>query len=312
VWSDIIGHSNQIDMLRSNIISGNMHHAYLFAGLVGLGKTLVAKEFFKAVNCLKTPGDPCDVCLSCKKAMSGNHPDLVLVGNGKGGRIKVDDIREMIRGIALKPFEARSRMVIIEPAEMLNIASANALLKNLEEPPESTIFVLISHKPDLLLPTIVSRCQMIRFLPIDGAEFSDRDMDSALLKLTSGVIGGITGPAGDIISDMRKSVISLVKGEDPFEIVSLFISANNKFEVPISLSLSVVESLVRDILMIKLGSDKVINEELFDVDVRSFSLNDIEAVRDCIHEIRRGMDNNINLENALKELFLKINNMSVS
>ena len=303
MWSDIIGHSNQVDMLRSNIISGNMHHAYLFAGLIGLGKTLVAKEFFKAINCLKTPGDPCDVCLSCKKAISGNHPDLVLVGSGKGGWIKVDDIREMIRGIALKPFEARSRMVIIEPAEMLNTASANALLKSLEEPPESTIFVLISHKPNLLLPTIVSRCQMIRFLPIDGAEFPDRDMDPALLKLTSGVIGGITGPAGDIISDMRKSVISLIKGGNPFEIVSFFVSANNKSEVPISLSLSVMESLVRDILMIKLGSDKVINEELLDVDVRSFSLDDIEAVRACIHEIRRGMDNNINLENALKELF---------
>ncbi|MCD6569493.1 MAG: DNA polymerase III subunit delta', partial [Deltaproteobacteria bacterium] len=202
MWKDVIGHSSQIEMLRAHITSGQMDHAYLFAGIQGLGKTLVAMEFFKAINCLKTPGDPCDKCPSCIKAISGNHPDLIKLGVTSGNWIKVEDVRSVLEGIALRPFEARVRVVIIEPAELMNPASSNAILKTLEEPPGATIFILISHKPSLLLPTIISRCQAIRFTPIDAQtihEMVQKGVDPFLINLTSGSIGCLTSSDADFI-----------------------------------------------------------------------------------------------------------------
>jgi DNA polymerase-3 subunit delta' len=201
MWKDIISHSMEIDLLKSYIHTNNIPRTLLFSGMKGIGKSMVALEFFKALNCTATPADPCDKCGSCIKADRGNHPDIIKI-IPDGSEIKVGDVRIILNELGLKPFLARYRMVIIEPAETLNKSSANILLKSLEEPPNTTIFILISHKPGLLLPTIISRCQEITFRPI-APENIDMNIDPVILKLTSGAIGGLVGSDVEYVTFIR-------------------------------------------------------------------------------------------------------------
>ncbi len=185
MWKDILGHGPEIEDLKSSIVNGRVPHAYIFAGPEGLGKTRIAKEFFKALNCLNTPGDPCDSCRSCLKAIHEGHPDFRTLGP-RNGQIVIEDVRGVIDETSLKPFDARRRLIVIEPAERLNKASANALLKTLEEPPESSVIILVSHKPSLLLPTLVSRCQVVRFSPLDASVKNASDIDPVILRSPPG------------------------------------------------------------------------------------------------------------------------------
>jgi len=309
MWKDVIGHLSQIEMLKSHIASGQMDHAYLFAGIKGLGKTLVAVEFFKAINCLKTPGDPCDACPSCIKALSGNHPDLVKIGLKSRSWIKVEDVRNALEGIALRPFEARFRVVIIEPAELMNQASSNAILKTLEEPPDTTIFILIAHKPSLLLPTIISRCQRIRFTPIDPKaiyEMTQSKIDPFVVSLSSGAIGAMASSDADFILECRKEIMSLFKGYSPFSLASNLASSAKANRDLTPIMISTIESVIRDIIVMKDGGDNIINKDLYGIPFRHITSYDISQILDCIHEVRCGVNDNINLKVALSELFLML------
>ncbi|HNU75334.1 MAG TPA: DNA polymerase III subunit delta', partial [Deltaproteobacteria bacterium] len=187
MWRNIVGHESLIGTLRTFVLTGKLPHALLFAGPAGVGKTMVAREFFKAVNCLDSPGDACDACRSCVKMDSGSHPDFIMVGPSDNRTvITIEHIRGVISEVSLKPFEARFRFVVIEPAERMNNPAANALLKTLEEPPGATLIVLVTHNPILLLPTIVSRCQVLRFTPLDAVASSKGPTDPYILRLTCG------------------------------------------------------------------------------------------------------------------------------
>ena len=139
--------------------------SYLYVGPDGAGKRERAKNFAKGVNCLDArDGKPCEACTSCKKIDREIHPDVFFIQpEGASSTIGIDQVREVINKANLKPYEARSKVFIINNAHSMNEVSANAFLKTLEEPPENTVFILISRSKDLLLPTIVSRCHIVRF-----------------------------------------------------------------------------------------------------------------------------------------------------
>ncbi len=152
-----------IQMVRKSQVP----HAFLFSGIAGAGKREMALELAKYLNCLDPLAeDCCDVCAPCKKATGGIHPDIHIV-RSQGAFIKVDQIREIKERARFRPFEARVRVVILEEAQHLKEEAANALLKILEEPPPQNLFVLTVLEPQMLLPTIVSRCCHIRFQPLD-------------------------------------------------------------------------------------------------------------------------------------------------
>ena len=119
------------------------------------------------MNCLsldQTGGeDACGTCASCKRIARGVHADVLLVEPGESGTIKIDQVREAIDRAAYRPFEGRRRVVIVDDADALNAEAQNALLKTLEEPPAASTFVLVTSRPDMLLPTVLSRCQRLRF-----------------------------------------------------------------------------------------------------------------------------------------------------
>lgn len=308
MWKDIIGHGSEIEELRSYIRSGRLPQAFLFAGPPGIGKTKVAREFFKAVNCIKSPGNGCDACRSCLKVTAGSHPDLIAV-NPSPEWILIEDIRKVITEAGLKPYEARSRIVIIEPAERMNKASSNAMLKTLEEPPEGTQIILISHKPSLLLPTIVSRCRVIRFTPVDASALSNRAVHPSLLRLTSGAIGGLTSTEKEYISKMRPGILQVMEGGDPVRLVNQYLSEQEQGSGALSALLVLVESILRDLLILAHGGKDIINEELRDMELHGISASDAEALAECLHGIRLGANENINQRAAANELLMRLKEM---
>ncbi len=173
---DIIGQEKAMGMLLGMLNRQRIASSYLFSGEPGIGKKATAVNFAKALNCRKTVVhltshdsqiDACDECDSCVKISEGTHPDVILL-TPEERQIRIEEIRMIDDALSFKPFEGRKKVVIVDDAETMNIAAANAFLKTLEEPPEESIIILISSRPDLLLPTIRSRCSRISFYPLSS------------------------------------------------------------------------------------------------------------------------------------------------
>ena len=164
-FKEIPGQERQIEIIKNAIKNDRVPHAYLFLGEDGIGKTQTALTMAKALNCSSQVDDSCDMCNTCRKIDNGNHPDITVL-EPEGTYIKISQIRELQRSLQYKPYEERKRVCIIPDAEKLTLEAKNALLKTLEEPPPETILILISTRPHLLLSTISSRCQRLKFQPL--------------------------------------------------------------------------------------------------------------------------------------------------
>ncbi|MBN1995410.1 MAG: DNA polymerase III subunit delta' [Anaerolineae bacterium] len=161
----IVGHQWAVDLLKRQVTTGRTPQALLLTGPRSIGKSTVARFFAQYLNCLAN-AKPCGVCLSCRKVVSGNHPD-VRIWDGDEETIKIDQIRELQRELSLSPYEGQYRAVLFCNFERATPSAANALLKTLEEPNPQVVLMLTATDPGALLPTIVSRCQILalRVLP---------------------------------------------------------------------------------------------------------------------------------------------------
>jgi DNA polymerase-3 subunit delta' len=168
-FRDVVGHQRPLQILRKGIETGRVYPAYLFTGMEGIGKRLVALNVAKALNCPNQEGDACDCCPSCQRMSKGVHPDLLQI-NPAGEAIKIGQIRELQRFLAFKPYEARWRVIIVDGAERMTREASNAFLKTLEEPPQGTTIVLVATAIEGLPPTVLSRCQRIPFNPLSQEE----------------------------------------------------------------------------------------------------------------------------------------------
>ena len=179
---DIIGQDGAVNILLRTLDRNRVPSAYLFAGESGIGKRFTALNFAKALNCLNNGDevkgknalpitqlisrvDACDECASCKKIDAMTHPDLMLVTPEKG-EIRIGEIRAVESALSFKPFEGKRKVVIIDEADTMNQAAANAFLKTLEEPPDESLLMLITAHPDMLPETIRSRCCRLNFVPL--------------------------------------------------------------------------------------------------------------------------------------------------
>lgn len=219
--ADIIGQEKAIGMLTGILERQRLANSYIFSGEPGIGKKLTALNFAKAINCLKSEATPelltpnselptrpdaCDKCEACLKIESGSHPDLLLI-SPEDRQIKIDEIRLIDEALSFRPFEGRKKIVIIDDADAMNIAAANAFLKTLEEPPEDSVIILISSRSDRLPATIRSRCSLVNFvtLSLESCEqvlhgkVPDKDA-SALARLSMGK------PGLAISSDLKEEI----------------------------------------------------------------------------------------------------------
>lgn len=166
---DMLGHEWAVSLLKEHVVQGGLRHAYLFTGPQGVGRRTLALRMAQAINCLQppAPGEPCRKCRICKQLERMEHPDLAVEQAEQiGGILKVDQIRDLQRSLSLAPYDARYRVALLLRFEEANLNAANALLKTLEEPPPQVILMLTADSPESLLPTIVSRCEVVRLRPL--------------------------------------------------------------------------------------------------------------------------------------------------
>lgn len=162
-FKDVVGHKDIIQYLHNAISEDRVSHAYILNGERGSGKKLLARLFAMTLLCEEHGPEPCNHCHSCKQAESGNHPDIITVTHDKPNTISVDDIRVQVNNtIDVKPYQGPYKIYIIPEADKMTVQAQNALLKTIEEPPKYAVILLLTENAELLLPTINSRCVMLK------------------------------------------------------------------------------------------------------------------------------------------------------
>jgi DNA polymerase-3 subunit delta' len=166
---DIWGHDWAVNLLQQHIVEEKVRHAYLFTGPRGIGRRTLALRFAQALNCKRpiSPGEPCLECRTCQQIQQMQHPDLtVLQAEKEGGSLKVEMVRDIQHMLALHPYDAQFRIALFLRFQEATTHAMNALLKTLEEPPPQVVILITAESVDSLLPTIVSRCEVIRLRPV--------------------------------------------------------------------------------------------------------------------------------------------------
>src|ERR1043165_5964610 len=295
MFSELTGNARVKDALKRMITSGRLPGALLFAGEEGVGKKKFALEVARTLNC-RTPknGEACGVCPSCVRIAKLNyperedadewtqiiwtdHPDVGLVVAPKRV-LRVEQMRQIEKEANFRPFEGKARVFLIDEADKLNDNSANALLKVLEEPPKTSHLILITARPAMLLPTILSRCQMIRFSPLTPEEIESHLIkhnlvDSKAARLRARAASGSMGRAlsGDLVTftSQRKAMLkvlnALVVSQDRAQLLRAAEQLNEaQYKDEFEERLEVLETLIRDAWMLSLGvgPSQLVNEDL--------------------------------------------------
>jgi DNA polymerase-3 subunit delta' len=194
-FAEVIGQRRVVHLLGQMLTRGRLPHAFLFTGMAGIGKRFTAFTLAKALNCEnRTFGDCCDHCLSCRKAASGNHPDIYTV-ESDGPFIKIEQIRAIQQRLRFRPLEARCRVIVIGNAQDMKVEAANALLKVLEEPPADNLLILTAFDTTALLPTVVSRCVHLPFQPLATPDIANylcqsHSVDPDRARMIAGLASG--------------------------------------------------------------------------------------------------------------------------
>src|SRR3972149_4121718 len=287
-FTSIIGHEFQKQALRRAALENRVSHAYLFFGPDGVGKKLVAIELARVLNCIhlndriageKLETNTCD-CISCKKIKKGIHPDVFLIEYGGIKDIKVDQIREEVEDrLYFKPFEGRFKVAIVDEAHRMNLNAQNAFLKTLEEPPSDSVIILITSQPQVLLPTIRSRCQLFEFKPLSQDVIVEEIIkrkklshDEAILaaRLSGGSLGKALSLDQDLLSE-RKEIIMKLSNINPnsasqvLNFVESLPKGSSSQDVNKLMFIFYIISLwLRDVVLLKIGfsTDFLSNRDL--------------------------------------------------
>jgi DNA polymerase-3 subunit delta' len=293
MFKQLAGNERVKELLKRMLESGRVPGALLFAGEEGVGKKLFALELAKALNCRSPRGiEACDECSSCRRIAKFNFPQtdkaedweqLIRTDHADVGMVlaprrvlKVDQMRAVERELNYRPFEGKARVFLIDDADKLNDSSANALLKILEEPPRTSHLVLITSRPAMLLPTIRSRCQAIRFSPLAVEEIEqylsqDKDIKNSEVRLRARLAGGSIrrALASDLESysarraDMLRVLEALAISGDRYQLLSLAEELNSaKYKDIYESMLDILEGLIRDAWRLSLGAKEIVNEDL--------------------------------------------------
>src|SRR5258708_15246904 len=188
-FRDIRGHRRLTDLLARSIERGALPPASIFAVPSGIGKRATAVAVAQVLNCLQPKNaDACGSCKACDRIARGAHPDVMIVVPGDSGSIKIEQIRDVNDRVGYRPFEGWRRAVIGDEADAMVPHAQNALLKTLEEPPPSSVFMLVTARPDALLPTVRSRCIRLWF-----AESGSREIDADARAVAERVLVRVAG-----------------------------------------------------------------------------------------------------------------------
>ncbi len=326
-FDQIKGQEGALAILRNAMRSGRLAHAYLFFGPEGVGKRLTALTLAKAMNCQSPPaeGESCEKCASCGKINSSNHADVIVV-EPHGEVIRIDQVRELQKRLRYRPLEGGRRACILESADRLNEPAANALLKTLEEPPEETHLFLLTSRPHQLLPTILSRCQCVKFKPLSVGNIVQilqrvHSWPEERAHFLAALAGGSAGKAlelGDRV-DFKKRLdwlrtFSHISRKTMEEILAVCEQVAKEEEMNDLLELW--KLWVRDLVVCKVRGErpegsglKLINHDLLreaSQESKKYSFDRLDSLFTYISDIQKSIAQNANRQLAMETLMLEM------
>jgi DNA polymerase-3 subunit delta' len=317
----VIGHEWAVDLLLHGLAGGRVSHATLIVGPPNIGKTTLARWFAQALNCTGGQPEPCGECPSCRKLNSGNHPDVRIL-DAPGQTLKIGEVRELQRDLSLSPYEGRWRVALLCDFERATVEAANALLKTLEEPAAQVVLLLTAPEAGILLPTIVSRCQVLSLRPLPLTQVKDAlvarwGAEPAQAELLAYLSGGRLGWAVRALTDQA---LLARRAERLDDLVTL--SAEGRVErLAYAAALSRDPALAREVLALWLGwwhdvlllaSGSRVNVTNVDrlaalrQQAGQVSLRQAQRMVARLRSVVNNLDQNVNLRLALEVLLLSL------
>lgn len=323
-YSDIIGHEDIVKHFKSSIELGKVSHAYILNGEKGAGKKTLASVVAKSLQCETGGPDPCGKCKSCLQAESGNQPDIIWVNHEKPNVITVDEIREQIvNDVDLKPYSSRYKIYIVPDAQLMNPAAQNAFLKTLEEPPEYTVIILLTSNVDKILPTIISRCLVLNFKPIEPLDvieylIQNLEVDSAKARFCADFAQGNLGKAVRLAispdyNELKEDSIRLLSNIQDMDIDDIIraVKSMGKYKLDITDYIDIMTMWFRDILMVKISNspNKTIFKNEYSVmkkQASRISYEGIERILEAMEKLKVRLEANVNFDIAMELMLLTI------
>lgn len=322
-FTNIVGHEQIIDHLKTAIQQQKVSHAYIFSGEDGSGKKLVADVFAKTLQCQHRGIQSCNICKSCMQAESGNHPDIIQVTHEKVS-IGVDDIRIQVNSdIQIKPYSSEYKVYIIDDADKMTEAAQNALLKTIEEPPSYAIILLLTDNISRLLPTILSRCVTLSFKPIQTDKIKQYLMQQYqvpdyMAQLSATFARGNIGRAiryatSESFIQSKDETIHILKYIDEMELHEIMEAVKKLSEHKLEINdyIDLMMLWYRDVLMFKVTNDPnlLIYKEEYSFIEKQASKRDYEAIERIIQAMEKAkirLKANVNFDTAMELMLLSI------
>lgn len=315
----VVGHGWAIDLLKRQQKNGRGPQSLLITGTPNIGKSSLARYFAQYLNC-RGEARPCGGCLSCRKVVSGNHPDVRIIDNDDP--LKIDQVRILQRELSLSPQEGQYRVAVLCNFEGATISAANALLKTLEEPAAQVVIILTAADPGGLLPTIVSRCQVLTLRPVPDADIlvalqerwhAQPEQATLLTRLAAGRLGWAVRALTDEDFIARRTQYL----DDLLDLLRMRRAERLAYAYELSRDVAALKEVLtlwltiwRDLLLLRSGSQtKIVNSDWQNVLQNLAQRSNIAQAKEMILRLRAALlnlDRNVNPRLNLEVVLLKL------
>ena len=323
-FKDVIGHNDIIQYIQNAVSQDKVSHAYILNGERGSGKKMLADLFAMTLQCEEHTPNPCGECHSCKQAKSGNHPDIIHVKHEKPNTISVDDIRIQVNNdIVIKPYSSPYKIYIIPEADLLSVQAQNALLKTIEEPPAYAVIFLLTENAESLLPTIMSRCVMLKLRNIkttlikkylmEQMQIPDYQADICAAFAQGNMGRAIMLASSEHFNEIKEEALQLLRHINEMEISEIVIAIKKigTYKLSVNDYLDIIMIWYRDVLIYKATKDVngiVFADQLKYIKDRAnkSSYEGIEIILDSLEKAKARLKANVNFDLVMELLLLTI------
>ena len=323
-FKDVVGHRDIIGYIKDAVQQNKVSHAYILNGQRGSGKKMLAKLFAMTLQCESGESEPCGECRSCIQANNGNQPDIITVKHEKPASISVDDVRTQINGdIMIKPYSSPYKVYIVPEADLMTVQAQNAILKTIEEPPEYAVILLLTENADSLLPTIRSRCVMLKLRNIkdklvkkylmEQMQVPDYQADLCAAFAQGNIGRAIMLAKSEHFNEIKEDAIQLMKYIDEMELSEIVaaIKEINKYKLEVADYLDIMTIWYRDVLLYKATKDVgglVFGDQLKFIKAKASksSYEGLETILESIEKAKVRIKANVNFDLLMVLLLLTI------